>query len=186
MITFSRRVEKPKEKEKKKKAKISGPNSTILVLSSAVSQKGQKLLWAFGSGNGFALVPEACGFSLASLESWPIGLSPSLVLIKLGDGFWITLIPRALLVSPQVGFVVHSRLQWMQGQRSWVTPTAEIRLSSTTRGTYYRVESSICPHRTKAIALQLFPVFIFDDSVTHYLLHWRQPRFLSNPDLHRK
>lgn len=49
----------------------------------------------------------------------------------------------------------------------------EIGFSSTTGGTNYRVEADICPHRTKATALQLFPVFIFDDSITHCLWHWR-------------
>lgn len=142
VVTFSRSTEKI--------AKISGPTSTILGLSSSFSQRGKKeLIGAFGSGNSFALVPEACGFSLASWDSWPIAPSPSLVLIKPGDGFWITFIPRGLLVSPWVDFVVHSRLQWMWGQRSPVTPTTEIRRSYTTWGTYYRVESSICPHRKK-------------------------------------
>lgn len=154
MITFSRGVEKGK-----KKAKISVPNSTIPVFffCPQSERKKKNLIWAFGSGNSFALLPEACGFSLASLESWPRVVSPSLVLIKLCDGFWITFIPRGPLVSPPVDLVVHSRLQWSWGQRSLVTPTAQIRLSLATQGMDYRAESSARAHRTKAIAPQLFP-----------------------------
>lgn len=149
------------------------------------SKGKKKLIRPFSSGSSAASVLESCGFSLAFLESWPIILSPSLVLIKLR---WvcITFIPKGLSVSSWVAFVVHSRLQWIWGQRSLVTPTTEIRLSHTTRGTDYRVESSMHPHRTKAIALQLLLVSTFDDSVTHRLLHWRQPGFLRNSDPYRK
>lgn len=119
------------------------------------------VIWAFGSGNSFPLVPEWCGFSLATLESQSMVLLPSLVLIKLCVGFQITFIPRGPLVSPLVAFIVHSRWQWIWGQRPLVTPTTEISLSYTTPGTDYRVEFSICPHRTKAIALQLFPDYFW-------------------------
>lgn len=154
MITFSRGVEKGKKKSQNKCPQF---NNTSIFLLPSVREEKKNLIWAFGSGNSFALLPEACGFSLASLESWPRVVSPSLVLIKLCDGFWITFIPRGPLVSPPVDLVVHSRLQWSWGQRSLVTPTAQIRLSLATQGMDYRAESGARAHRTKAIAPQLFP-----------------------------
>lgn len=174
---FQKRGEK---KHTKKQNKVSGPNSTILALSPAFSQSGIKnwhwqqlcisprSAWVSLSFFGFVTNGSVAFPGSNKTQWWVLDYIHSKRAPRQSASGLCCPQPLAMNVRAKVSGYTH---HWNQTHLDHMRNILEGGIQH------------LSP-QDKGIALQPFPVFISDDPITHCLLPWRQPGFLSNTDLH--